>query len=126
MIGFLTKIAFPNKIAFICLVNITKKNTPSKTKLATSITQHNYNYSIMFNTVHLKYVLDFWPAKCLILLWSHLDINITLPKIPLCGGGCEITQNRSRFNESLAVVFMMKKLVDFDLPDPELRSVLKL
>lgn len=52
-----------------------------------------------------------FPARPLILNWFHPydEFTWTLPSTPLCGGGCQITYDRQRLNESDAVVFFMMK-----------------
>jgi len=49
------------------------------------------------------------PKSCLILVWCQEKMKIKLPDHVLCGGiGCEITRDRSRFDEATAVVVEMK------------------
>ena len=57
-----------------------------------------------------------------ILLWVppyHYPRRWTLPETDLCGGGCTITVNRSRINESSALVFYMKGTRAKDIPKGE-------
>jgi len=45
-------------------------------------------------------------------------MQLTIPRHELCGGGCEITWNRMRFDEAAAVVIEMKRMYDGkDIPD---------
>ena len=58
-------------------------------------------------------------VKPVILLWIppfHWPTHWILPDTPLCGGGCDITMDRSRLDESSAVVFYMKATNSKDLP----------
>ena len=48
------------------------------------------------------------PKKCLILIWCQEKMELKIPEHKLCGGGCEITRNHSRFDEAAAVVIEMK------------------
>ena len=48
------------------------------------------------------------PKKCLILIWCQEKMELKIPQHELCGGRCEITWDKSRFDEAAAVVIEMK------------------
>uniref|UniRef100_H2ZL49 Fucosyltransferase n=1 Tax=Ciona savignyi TaxID=51511 RepID=H2ZL49_CIOSA len=59
--------------------------------------------------------------KGLILIWATVIMPGEIPIHPMCGGGCDVTNDRSRFDDADAVVFMMKSTNRNDLPDPKKR-----
>ena len=62
-------------------------------------------FNFLFLDAHTDSTL---PKKCLILIWCQEKMELKIPEHELCGGGCEITWNRSRFDEAAAVVIQMK------------------
>ena len=57
-------------------------------------------------------------TKPIILLWipPYHDENWQLPDTEICGGGCQITRDRSRVHQSQALVYYMKATDDKDIP----------